>query len=178
MKTKKKISKKTASKRKAGRPATGYTIKVPLKFKGQDPRVEFHQPPRKDVEDDALEPQDEFANHKYPPPKKHPVFRRMWGLFIDNISARSNFHLGHLETLRVLCNYYVEYEDLEEYIRKNGRSYCSVGRAGEVWKLYPEVNQLNRVREGIQQYSKMLGLILKKDEGDAAQQGEDDAAWT
>lgn len=110
------------------------------------------------------EPDDEFASHKYPPPKKHPTFRKVWGQFIDSIVSRDNFKVGHLNNLEILCDSYVEYEQLQEFIRTHGRSYVSVGRNGEVWKLFPEVAQLSRVQLNIKNYTTMLGLNLKKDD--------------
>lgn len=155
---------KKKEKNKGGRPATGRTIKVPAKFAGHEPRAEFHRPAKPDYENMPA-PEDEAAKHKYPPPSKHPVFREKWMSFIDNITRRDNFHISHLENFRILCNMYVEYEDLKEFIRVNGRSYCSLGRQGEVWKPYPEVMLLSKTEASIKEYSKMLGLILKKDHG-------------
>lgn len=152
----------------------GKVIVVPTKFNGQDPMAFFKPPPRKNVEDDAMEPDDAVAAHKYPPPRKNKVFREKWAMFIDNIISRKNFHLGHLETLRILCDSFAEYEQLKDFLAENGTTYCAVGRNGEQWKMYPHVNQLNRVKETISIYSKMLDLVLKKDEGDGGKTGEDD----
>lgn len=151
----------------------GTVVRVPPKFRGQDPAVFFKEPPRKNVEDDVPEPEDKEAKHKYPPPRKNKIFRKMWGLFIDNVSGRKNFHLGHLETLKVYCDLFVEYEDLKTFLQENGHSYCAVGRQGEQWKMYPHIQQLNRVKESISVYSKMLDLVLKKDEGDGGSTGDD-----
>lgn len=150
----------------------GIVVRVPIKFRGQDPMTFFKEPPRKNVEDDVLEPEDRVAKHKYPPPRKDKIFREKWALFIDNVVGRKNFHLGHLETLRILCDCFMEYEQLRAFIQENGQSYCAVGRAGEQWKMYPHVQQLNRVKESISVYSKMLDLIVKKDEGDGGSTGD------
>ncbi len=171
MNSKKRITKRLAKDgKKIGKrvnnshPTTGYTIKVPPKFAGQDPRVEFHTPPKFDYEAGEW-PDDEAAKHKFPPPKKHPIFRAKWMRFIDNVARRENFNVAHLDSLEILCDLYVEYSDTQEFIRKNGKSYASVGRQGEVWRFYPEVSQLSRVQAQIKEYSKMLGLLLKKDHG-------------
>lgn len=162
-----------STKKKKKKPK-GTKVVVPPKFRGQDPKVIFAEPPRKNVEDDALEPDDELAKKKYPPPRKNKIFREKWGLFIDNVTSRKNFHLGHLETLRILCDLFVEYEDLKSFLAENGQSYCAVGRQGEQWKMYPHVQQLNRVKESISVYSRMLDLIVKKDEGLGGTTGEDE----
>lgn len=162
---KKKTKTETKVKKKMGRPADGFTIKVPRKWEGHEPRLEFHRPPKPDVEKTLPTPNDEAAKHKYPPPSKHPVFRGVWMRFIDNIARRENFHISHLENFRILCNMYVEYEELREFLRENGRTYASVGRQGEVWKPYPEVMLLSKTEASIKEYSKMLGLLLKKDHG-------------
>lgn len=173
-KSKKKKAVKKVAKKKKNANGAGHTILIHRPAPNQDPREIFKMPPRKDPEDDALEPDDEAANLKYPPPRKNKIFREKWKLFIDNVTGRKNFHLGHLETLRILCDCFVEYEDLRSFIVENGQSYCAVGRQGEQWKMYPHVQQLNRVKESISVYSKMLDLILKKDEGIGGDTGKDE----
>lgn len=168
---KKKI--KTKEKNKGGRPRTGRTIKIPAKFDGHEPRLEFHREPKPDYEKMLII--DDASKHQYPPPSNHPIFRSIWMKFIDNIIRRENFHISHLENFRILCDMYVEYEDLKSFIRVHGRSYCSVGRQGEVWKPYPEVMLLSRVEASIKEYSKMLGLLLKKDHGNES--GGEGDSW-
>lgn len=165
---------KPKKKSKRTRPAKGRTILIPARFQGEEPRLLFHEPPRRDVES-AVDPDDEASKHKYPPPSKDKVFRRMWMLFINNVIDRDNFHLGHLETLRILCDLYVEYESLVEFIRKNGRSYCSTGRNGEQWKFYPEVLHLPRVQASIREYCKLMDVVLKKDHG--SESGGEEDEW-
>lgn len=150
----------------------GMLVRVPRRFKKEEPKLIFAEPPRRNVEDDALEPDDKIAKHKYPPPRKDKVFREKWALFIDNVTSRKNFHMGHLETLRILCDCFMEYEQLRGFLAENGQSYCAVGRQGEQWKMYPHVQQLNRVKESISVYSKMLDLIVKKDEGMGGDAGD------
>jgi hypothetical protein len=166
--------KKPYTGKKRGPKVKGSIIRVPTQYKGQDPMAFFKEPPRRNVEDDVLEPEDKIAKHKYPPPRKGKIFREKWALFIDNVTGRKNFHTGHLETLRILCDCFVEYEQLREFIQENGQSYCAIGRAGEQWKMYPHVTQLNRVKESISVYSKMLDLLVKKDEGVGGNTGDDD----
>lgn len=161
------VSSENKKKKKLGRPkmeVNTRTVHVPLKFAGHEPRLEFHQPPRKGVKS-VIPMEDEASKHQYPPPGNNPAFRAKWMLFIENVISRDNFHIGHLETLKVFCKLLVEYDELEDFIAENGRSYCSVGRSGEVWKLYPEVLHLKRVEASIKEYSKLMDLVLKKDHG-------------
>lgn len=141
----------------------------------EDPRIDIRPTARDDIEKTMAVPTDKAAKHKYPPPKKHPIFRTKWMRFIDNVTKRENFNIAHLDSLEVLCDLFVEYDELQAFVRVNGRSYLSVGRSGEVWKFYPEVNQLTRVQAQIKEYSKMLGLLLKKDHGNES--GGEDEEW-
>ncbi len=162
-------------KPKRKRTATGISIRVPKKFKNHEPRLEFHSPPKEDIEAVLPAPEDEAARHKFPPPKKHPEYRDTWMKYIDSVARRENFHTGHLEALKILCDLHVEYFELGEWIRKNGRSYCSVGRQGEVWKLYPEVGLYSKVNAQIKEYMKLLGLSPKRDHG--TESGGEGGKW-
>lgn len=177
--SKQRKSRKTATtSRKMGRPPAKLKTfgTFHREFPGQDPKKEFHATPKPDYEKELPEPKDEAAGLKYPPPKKHPTFRKRWAEFIENITARENFKVGHLTHLEILCDLYVEYEELQEFIRTHGRSYVSVGRNGEVWKFYPEVGQLNKVSAQIKDFSKMLGIVLKKDH--SAESGGEKDDWS
>ncbi len=133
-------------------------------YPGQDPRAEFHPERKPDPERTLPEPTDEASKHQFPPPRKNPTFRRVWMQFIDNVSKRDNFKIGHLNALEILCDLYTEHETIQEFVRTNGRSYLCVGRNGDVWKFYPEVNHLKSVQHQIAVYMKQLDLILKKDQ--------------
>lgn len=165
--------KSTTSKRRKKRPK-GIRLFVP-KFPGQEPKIDIRPTAKEDIEEVLPEPKDEASKHKYPPPKKNPTFRLKWSRFINNVTKRENFNIAHLDSLEILCDLYVEYEELQAFVRKNGQSYMSVGRSGEVWKHYPEVNQLSRVQAQIKEYTKMLGLLLKKDHGNES--GGEDSEW-
>ncbi len=160
----------TSEKRGPGRPRREFKVKMGDKaksfkraFSGQDPYIEITNDVKPDTEETLPTPEDVASDHAYPPPKKDPKFREVWLLFIDSISGRENFKVGHLRNLEILCDLYVEYESLQKFIRTKGRSYLSVGRAGEVWKFYPEVSLLGRVQSQIKDYTKMLNLVPKKD---------------
>ena len=179
-KPKSKKTSTTSKKNKGGRPAKGHKFIVLDKtfkrsYPGQDPKIDLIPPKKQDIEKVAPEPDDEASKIKYPPPKKHPTFRKTWMQFIDNLTARENFKIGHLTNFEILCDLYVEYEELHEFIRENGRSYVSVGRSGEMWKLYPEVIQLNSVKNQIKDYTKMLGLVLNKDH--SSESGGEKSEW-
>lgn len=176
-KTKKKVTTskpRVRGKRGEGLRVQGTDQKFQRSYPGEDPKFEEFPEPIPDPEAELPEPKDKASKHKYPPPRKNPTFRRIWMDFIDDVTGRENFKDGHLNSLEILCDLHVEYEQLREFIRKNGRSYKSYGRAGMQWKFYPEVGQLNSVQAQIKEYMKMLGLLLKKDHGTANPAGEKD----
>lgn len=118
--------------------------------------------PVPDIED-GPKPKDEISKHKYPPPKKDPVFRERWARFIDNVVSRDNFKLGHLDTLEILCDLYAELEALNKFLRTNGMFHDVTTIMGKSRRAYPEVAQRDKVRAQIQQYSRHLDLFPKKD---------------
>jgi hypothetical protein len=61
---------------------------------------------------------------------------------------------------------YVELEKLNDLIDLLGYTYEAQGGrgAGEIVRIRPEVNQINRCRSEIRNYSKMLGLLLVETE--------------
>lgn len=157
--------KPTISKRdkKNGRPR-GRTIKLDVgEYPGADTKLILHPETKPDMEVIGEVPKDAASKHKYPPPRKNKRFREVWMQFIDSISTRENFNIGHLNSLEVLCDAFVEYDELQAFIRVHGRTYKSVGRTGVQWKFYPEADQLNRVQKTIQEYMKILGLGLAAD---------------
>jgi hypothetical protein len=167
-----------------GRPATGHKLsgteqRFHREYPGQEPRIVEHPGPvlvQNAQDSDSGKSEQLLSNHKYPPPKQHPVFQKIWFESIDNVTARENFKISHLNSLRILCDLFVEYEELTQFIEKNGRSYKSTGRSGVVWRLYPEVGQIKSVQAQIREYTKMMGLLLKKD--NTVELNDDDDEWT
>lgn len=98
------------------------------------------------------------------PPREGIQFRKHWENFLPDIKDRKNLKPTHLMQLKVLCDLSVEYEQLHSTIELEGRTYLSVGRNGDQWKIRPEVAQLSRVIADIKTYSNMLGLILAEDD--------------
>lgn len=114
---------------------------------------------------------------KYPPPRDNTTFVEKWKLFLPDILKRVNFKQGHLSQLSILCSLYVEYEKLEDNINTNGYSYTTDGKGGYQEKIRPEVIQLNRTRGEIRNYSKILGLVLVKD-NQLTDQEEEKSEWS
>ncbi|MBK7844036.1 MAG: P27 family phage terminase small subunit [Bdellovibrionales bacterium] len=168
-----------SAKPKKGRPATGLKLQgteqtFHREYEGQEPKVVEHSGPSSTpLEDDDKTVK--LADHKYPPPKRHPTFQKIWVEHIDNITARENFKVGHLHSLEILCDLFVEYGELTKFIQENGRSYKSVGRSGVIWKFYPEVAQIKNVQSQIKDYMKLLGLLLKKDH--SIESGGEKSEW-
>lgn len=114
---------------------------------------------------------------KFPSPKPgKPSFNYYWNMFLPDIQDRENLKPSHLQQLRVLCDLSVEYDELQEIIDIEGRTYLSVGRNGDQLKLRPEVQQMNRTVTEIRNYSKMLGLVLYKDTKTNETEEEDEFA--
>jgi len=148
-------------------------------FPGQEPIVKTHTGP------EPITPPENFISttvnnsemvQKYPAPKSHPIFVKVWNDFIENIAGRENFKTGHLNSLEILCELYVEYDNLKKFLEKKGRSYKAQSRMGTIWKFYPEVAQLNTVQSQIKEYMKMLGLLLKKDH--STESGGEKSEWS
>ena len=100
----------------------------------------------------------------FPSPKPdHAGFTEYWEDFLPDIQDRENLKPSHLQQLRVLCDLYVDYDQLQAIIELEGRTYWSSGRNGDQLKLRPEVQQMNRVLSEIRNYSKILGMLLFKD---------------
>ncbi len=145
------------------------------KVKGdKEPSLMVKPEPRPDPEDEEMFEVDEDmdlswdgeGDHPYltyPPPRKNLVFRRKWKEFIENIYERDNFRRGHLSQLAILCDLYVDYDELSKFIRVNGFEYTSFGRQGKQIRMYPQVTQRNKILSEIRSYSLALGLVLKKD---------------
>ena len=127
-----------------------------------------------DPEEVLPEPKDEISKHKYPPPKKNPVFRQKWAKFIDNVVARPNFNPGHLESLEILCDLYVELDEVSIFLRTHGMRYKTRTVAGEVWKHYPEVAMKDKLRAQIQIMTKNLSLFPGKDNSIGSDPKEDE----
>lgn len=150
-------------KRKIGRKLPDTPARVEGVPHGLDPTLEVHGPERVDTEKVGDPIYDQASTHQYPPPKRNPIFRKVWSEFIDSISGRENFNVGHLNALEILCDLFVEYGETHAFLRTKGCSYQSHGRSGLVWKLYPEVGHLKSIQHQINVYMKQLGLILKRD---------------
>lgn len=161
--TKKKKKRRVRGRRGEGLRIKGSKEKFKRSYPGEDAKIEIHPEEKEDPEKLVKAPRDQASKHKFPPPKKNLIFRKIWMLHIDNLSARDNFKIGHLEMLSMLCDLHVQYDELETFIRKKGRSYESIGRNGRVFKFYPEVSQLTRVVAQIKDYTKILNLLPGKD---------------
>lgn len=99
-------------------------------------------------------------------PNPDPMFTRMWNVFVGNLVERPNFHIGYLAQLEILCDLYREYHTYSAALELAGTTYWTDGgRNGPQLKVHPHVAQLNRIRVDIVSYSKMLGLVLVKDNG-------------
>ncbi len=114
---------------------------------------------------------------KFKSPDPSPRFKRYWDQFVGDLSKRENFKEGHLSQLAILCDLFVEYETLRDTLEVGGYTYENEGgRNGNQIRQRPEVNQINKTRTMIKDYSKMLGLVPYKDT-DVDDSGEEKDAW-
>ena len=112
----------------------------------------------------SKKPHQSDAINRYPSPSEDPEFKKYWNSYIEAVTSRDNFKEGHLFQLEMLCKMHQEYKKLEQVLEVTGHTYMSEsGRYGQVIKKYPEVDQMNKVRDQIAAYIKMLGLTLTKD---------------
>lgn len=125
-----------------------------------------------DEEEVSKKPKDKASKHKFPPPRKNKIFRTKWMEFIDNVVSRDSFKRAHLETLTLLCDMYVEYEELSKILRIQGRTYKTVTRLGEHLKMHPATSHIDKVRANISKYTRLLDLFPKKDKGGGGAEGE------
>jgi len=114
---------------------------------------------------DDWEVKDDYDSLEYPPPSKHPYFRKLWAETITNITSRENFKTAHLTLFETLCRMQVELRALDNFIMENGHVFRIVTVLGEQRKTYPEVSQRNIVLGMIAKYSQLLDLVPKKDNG-------------
>jgi phage terminase small subunit len=93
-------------------------------------------------------------------PKTEPVFKKYWNLFLPQVIERKNFKDSHLEQLHVLCDLFVDYHRLTEFINENGYSFLTDGRYGQTSRPHVETQvRMNTVKE-LRAYLKSMGLIL------------------
>lgn len=99
----------------------------------------------------------------FPAPKKNKVFKSYWNKYLPKVVSRENFHEAHLDQLEVLCDMFIEYHQLTQFIQENGYVYSSDGRYGESHREFPQVKIKQKIIAELRQYSKQLGLVLEKD---------------
>lgn len=91
-------------------------------------------------------------------PKGSTKFKKYWNILILDLSKKVNFCRSHLLQLEVLCDMYVQYEDLKNQLKKEGMTYVSEGRNGVQIKPHPALAQFNKVTVEIKNYCMLLGL--------------------
>lgn len=98
----------------------------------------------------------------YRAPKDSEEFKKYWRIFLPHVVERDNFHTGHLQQLEILCDLYVDYNTLTQFVKENGYSFMTGGRYGDTSRPHTEVQVRQRVVAEIRAYSKMLGILLNK----------------
>ena len=111
----------------------------------------------------------------YAAPKADFEFVYYWDKFLPLVVERDNFHTSHLEQLEILCDLYLDYAKLTQFVKENGYSFMTSGRYGETSREYVEVKVRQKVVAEIRAYSKLLGLTLSKD---AMPAKDDEDEWS
>ncbi len=104
-----------------------------------------------------------MKKYKTPQPK-NKEFTKYWNLFIDDVTSRANFREGHLEQLAILCQLYDQFYKNTKQLIEEGYSFESAGRNGAQHKPHPVCAIRDKALAEIRQFSKLLGLVLEKDE--------------
>ena len=69
---------------------------------------------------------------------------------------------AHLRLLVILSDLFVEYQEVAEIIKKEGRAYKAITQHGFAWREHPCVNQKIKIVQQIKSYSTMLGIKLSE----------------
>ena len=109
------------------------------------------------------------------PPIKGREFAKYWNQFAPMLLTRANYTDAHLKNLEILCRLYTEYDQLTEIIHKEGYTYSSDGRYGLQIRTRPEVTERKNTMIEIRQYTRLLGIVLVKD--DSVNSDEDGFEW-
>ena len=115
----------------------------------------------------------------YQAPRGGEKFKKYWDRMLPKIAFRKNFHESHLFNLEILCTLYTEYEVISDLFDLQGIDAMVTttegGRNGPQEKVSVLAMRRDKVMAEIRNYSKLLGLILAKDE-DATEE-EDANEW-
>jgi len=112
------------------------------------------------------------------PKPDNALFTFYWDLMVDDITSRKNVSSSHLLQFKVLCDAYCQYDDLQDKVKEEGYVLTRFTDKGETISTNPHLNQLNRAISQIKEYSKMLGLILVKDDSAPSDDENDEDDWT
>jgi phage terminase small subunit len=100
-------------------------------------------------------------------------------MFLPNLLERENFNISHLEGLKVLCDSYMQLDDVVRFVHENGYTYKTYTTSGEVrWVKFPQVDLMSKIKTEIFRQSLYLGLYPKKDKAKLQDfGGKDEEEW-
>ena len=117
-----------------------------------------------------------MSDKKYTYPKDSLMTAEdYWEVFIEDVVQRENFKESHLQQLKVLCQIYVRYDTLSQWIDDNDYTYETMGQSGLQFKEHPNVGVWKKSLAEIRSYSRVLGLLLIKDK--ANKPAEESNPW-
>ena len=117
---------------------------------------------------------------KFEAPSDKPEFKFYWDIFVEDVTKRDNFKLGHLQQLKILCRLYTEFDKMSDEIDEKGFTYETdpngESRYGNQIKINPISTQRDKILSEIRQFSKLLKLELFQD-ADVNIPEEPDSPW-
>jgi P27 family predicted phage terminase small subunit len=116
-------------------------------------------------------------NLKSPKPQ-NKLFTKYWTSLIESVKDKPNLNVSHLYQVEVLCDLYVEYDNLCKSIELDGYIITNISKAGETTKLNPYVTQKNTTVKLIKEYSTALGLELAREKMKEESNEEEKDDWS
>jgi phage terminase small subunit len=112
------------------------------------------------------------------PKKQNKLFTKYWDTLIVSVKDKPSFSEAHLYQLEVLCDLYVEYDNLSKSIDEDGYVITNISKSGEITKISPYVSQKNTTVRLIKDYSATLGLELAKEKVKEEGNEEEKDEWS
>lgn len=82
-----------------------------------------------------------------------------WSRIVDSID-RDKVKPSHIKQMQLLCDLYIEYDQLSETLEQEGYLVTNITSQGETHKINPLYNAKDRTVKSIMQLTKSLGIEL------------------
>ncbi len=94
------------------------------------------------------------------PKKKEKKFTAYWNKFIIIIAKKEGFNDIVLKNLEILCDLYIDYDDLTAILKEEGWTTTSDTRYGTQHRSHPAAGERTKILSDIRHYSKLLGVKI------------------